>query len=72
VRTRRQGNPTPQKNNNSIEDLVGNKENKYLVPDPNTTMINITNELSDVHKNLSKRKSWTRSLRNSWRSYKHG
>jgi hypothetical protein len=33
-------------------------------------MINITKELSDIHKNLSKRKSWMSSLRYSWRSYK--
>jgi hypothetical protein len=31
---RRQENSTLQKNNNSIEDLVGNEENKHLVPDP--------------------------------------
>jgi hypothetical protein len=50
---------------------VGNEENEYPVLDPNTTMINITNELSDAHKkNLSKRKLWTRSLRKSWGSYK--
>jgi hypothetical protein len=36
---------------------VGNEENEYPVPDPNRTMINITNELSYTHKkNLSKRK----------------
>jgi hypothetical protein len=50
---------------------VGNEENEYPVPDPNRKMINITNELSDHHKkNLSSRKSWMGSLRNSWRSYK--
>jgi hypothetical protein len=51
---------------------VQNEENEYLVPDTNRTMINVTNELSDIHKkkNLSKRKSCTGSLRNSWRSYK--
>jgi hypothetical protein len=36
---------------------VGNEENENPVPDPKRTMINITNELSNVHKkNLSKRK----------------
>jgi hypothetical protein len=30
-----------------MEDLVGNEENEYPVPDPNKTMIN---ELSDAHK----------------------
>jgi hypothetical protein len=48
-RRRRQGNSTPQKDN-SIEDLVGNEENEYSVPDSNRTVINITNELSDIHK----------------------
>jgi hypothetical protein len=48
-----------------------NEENGYPVPDPSKTMVNATNEPSDTHKkNLSKRKSWKRSLRNSWRSYK--
>jgi hypothetical protein len=51
-RRRRQGNCTLQKNN-SIEDLVGNEENEYPVPDPNETMINITNEISGTHKKIS-------------------
>jgi hypothetical protein len=68
-RRRRQGNSTPQKNN-SIEDLLENEENEYPLADPNRTMINITNELSDIQKNLFKRKSWKRSWRKSWRSYK--
>jgi hypothetical protein len=46
---RREGNNTPQKKN-SIEDLVGNEENGYPVPDPNKTMTNVTNEPSDTHK----------------------
>jgi predicted house-cleaning noncanonical NTP pyrophosphatase (MazG superfamily) len=29
---------------------VGNEENEYPAPDPNRTMINITNEFSDAHK----------------------
>jgi hypothetical protein len=33
---------------------VGN-ENEYPVPDPNKTMINVTNELSDTHKKISQR-----------------
>jgi hypothetical protein len=50
---------------------VGNEETKYPVPDPNRKIINITNELTDtLKKNLSERKSWTTSLRNSWRGYK--
>jgi hypothetical protein len=60
-RRRRQGNCIPQRNK-SIEDLTEKEENAYLVNDLNRTMINITNE-------LSRRKSWMRSLRNSWRSY---
>jgi cell division ATPase FtsA len=49
-RRRRPGNLTPQKTNNSIEELMGNEESEYLVPDPKRTMINITSELSDAHK----------------------
>jgi hypothetical protein len=33
-------------------------------------MININKEPSDAHKKSSKRKSWTKLLRNSWRRYK--
>jgi hypothetical protein len=70
-RRRRSGNPTSPKTNNSIEDLVGNEENEYPAPDPNRTIINITNKLNDMStKNLSKRKLWTRSPKHSWRSYK--
>jgi hypothetical protein len=69
-RRKRPGNPNPQKTNSSKEDLVRNEESEYLVPDPNRTMINITNELSDATKYLSKRKLCTRSLRNSRGSYK--
>jgi hypothetical protein len=47
---RRPGNPTTQKTNNSIENLVRNEENEYPVPDSNRTMINIINGLSDAHK----------------------
>jgi hypothetical protein len=67
---RKQENSTLQKTNNSIEDLVGNEENEYPGPNPIKTMINMTNVLTDIQKNLSKRKSWMRKLRYSWRSYK--
>jgi hypothetical protein len=33
-----------------MEDLVGNEENGYLVPDSNKTMINVINEPHDTHK----------------------
>jgi hypothetical protein len=33
-----------------MEDLVGNEENGYPVPDPNKTMINVTNKPSETHK----------------------
>jgi hypothetical protein len=47
IRTRRrQEHYIPQKNN-SIEDLGGNE---YSVPDPNKTMLNVTNEPTEVHK----------------------
>jgi hypothetical protein len=55
VRRKRQGNYSPRKNN-SIENLVGNEENENSVPDPNRTMINITNELRDIHQKTSQRK----------------
>jgi hypothetical protein len=52
---KRPGNPNPQKTNNSIEDLVGNDKSEYPVPDPNRTMINITNEVRmPTKKNLSR------------------
>jgi hypothetical protein len=47
-RRKRNVNSTPQKN--SLEDLVGNEENEYQVPDPNRTVINTTNELNDTLK----------------------
>jgi hypothetical protein len=52
---RRQRNSTPQKTSNSIEELVGNEENECSVPDSNRTMINISNEHSDIHKKISQR-----------------
>jgi hypothetical protein len=58
---RRDGNYTLQKNN-SMENLMGNEDNGYPVPDPNKRMINVSKEPSDAHK-----KSWERSLRNSRR-----
>jgi hypothetical protein len=33
---------------------VGNEENEYPVPDPNKTMIHVTEEPSDAHKNTLK------------------
>jgi hypothetical protein len=63
-RKRTEGNYTPQQNN-SMEDLVGNEENGYPVPDPNKTMITISNEPVIPTKNPSKRKSWKRS----WKRY---
>jgi hypothetical protein len=52
-----------------MEDLVRNEETVCPVPDPNKAKINVTNEPSDAHKNPPKKKSWKRSLRNSWRRY---
>jgi hypothetical protein len=45
---------TTTKKNNSTEDLVGNEENGYPVPDSNKTMINDTKEPSEAHKNILK------------------
>jgi hypothetical protein len=44
-RRRRPGNSTPQKTNNSIDDLVGNEENVYQMNNDN-----YYHELSDIHK----------------------
>jgi hypothetical protein len=49
---------------------VGNEENEYPVPNPNKTMINITNELSDTHKKSIKEETMEEIVRNAWRSYK--
>jgi hypothetical protein len=54
-RRRREGNYTPQKKQFNREDLVGNEENGYPVPDPKKTMINATNEPRDVHKKIPQR-----------------
>jgi hypothetical protein len=48
----RQENSTLQKANNSIADLVRNEGNGYLVADSNRMMINMSNELSDVCKEM--------------------
>jgi hypothetical protein len=56
--------------NNSIQDSVGIEENGLPVPNPNKAMINVTNEPNDTYKKTpkpSKRKSWKKPLRNSWR-----
>jgi hypothetical protein len=42
-----------------MDDLVGNEENEYPVPDPNRTMINNNKELSDTHKKISQRGNYT-------------
>jgi hypothetical protein len=36
---------------------MGNEENEYPVSNPNINMINITNELNDIHNNFLNRKS---------------
>jgi hypothetical protein len=50
-RRRRESNHTPQKNN-TIEDLVGNEENGYPVPDSHKKMINVSIEHHDTHKTI--------------------
>jgi hypothetical protein len=67
-RRRRNGNHSSQ-NNNSIQDSMGNEENGYPVPCPKKAMINVTKKPTDAHKKCSKRKSWKKSLRNSWSRY---
>jgi esterase/lipase len=50
-RRRKQVNSTHKNSNNPVEDLVRNAENEYPVPDPNKTIIHMTN---DIHKNSLK------------------
>jgi hypothetical protein len=47
--------PQKKKKNNSVEDLVGNEENAYPIPDPEKTIINVTNDPIDAHKKISQR-----------------
>jgi hypothetical protein len=62
-RKRIDGNYIPQtKNNNSIEDLVGNEENGDPVPDPKKTMINTSND----HKKIPQRGNLGR---NHWETH---
>jgi hypothetical protein len=44
-----------KKKDNSIQDSVRNEEKGYPVPDLNKTMINVTKEPNDMHKNLQGR-----------------
>jgi hypothetical protein len=58
-----------KKKNNSIQDSVGNEEYEYPVPDPNKTMINVTEEPSETHIKTLKEEILEISLRNSRRRY---
>jgi hypothetical protein len=40
--------------NNLIQDLEGNEENRYSVPDSNKIKVNDTKEPNNVHKNIFK------------------
>jgi hypothetical protein len=51
------------KQNNSIQDSVGNEENGYPVPDPNKIMINVTKEPGDNHQKKKKKKKEKKTLR---------
>jgi hypothetical protein len=57
------------KQNNSIQDSVGNEENGYPVPDPNKIMINVTEEPIDAYKKSLKEENLGRNQRNSERRY---
>jgi hypothetical protein len=46
--------PFSPSKNNLIQDLEGNEENGYPVPDSNNTKINDTKETNNVHKNTFK------------------
>jgi hypothetical protein len=48
---------------------VGNEENGYPVPDFNKTKINDSRSPVMPTKTPSKRNSWKKSLKNSWRRY---
>jgi hypothetical protein len=63
---RRQGNPTPQKNINSINASMSNKENQYLVPDPKRMVIKISKELNHIHKNSLKEGIKNEHIEISW------
>jgi molecular chaperone DnaK (HSP70) len=52
-RKKRDGNHSPPQNN-LIQDLEVNEENRYHVPDYNKSKINDSKELSDAHKNILK------------------
>jgi hypothetical protein len=47
-----------KKRKKSNTEFSGNKENGYLVPDLNKTMINVSKELSDAHKKTLKEEIW--------------
>jgi hypothetical protein len=46
---------------NSIEDFVGNEENRYSDSDLNKAMINVTKESSDAHKKIPRRGNHARN-----------
>jgi hypothetical protein len=54
-RIRRQENTTTQKTRTSIEDLVENEGNEYMLAELSRMMIGIFNKLNAVCKNCSKR-----------------
>jgi hypothetical protein len=58
-----------KKKKNSIQDSVGNEENRYPVFDPNKIKINDSKEPSDAHKNILKEEILQESLRSSWGRY---
>jgi hypothetical protein len=68
---KKKGRKVHSSKNNSMEDLVGNEENGYAVPGLTKAMINVTNNLSYMHKtnNNKEKLSKRKSLRNSWRRY---
>jgi hypothetical protein len=44
----------PQKKN-SVQDLPENEENEYPIPNPNKTIISVTNKLNVAHKKMFQR-----------------
>jgi ElaB/YqjD/DUF883 family membrane-anchored ribosome-binding protein len=56
-RQKKDGNHSPPQNK-LVQDLEGNEENGYLVPDANKTNIDYPKEPNEAHKNTLKEEIW--------------
>jgi hypothetical protein len=50
----RQGNTTPQRTNNSTEDLMENEGNEYIVVDPSRMMISLMSSMRPIKKSSNR------------------